>query len=64
MLKIVKLIDLAMITIPFAACWYGYYSYQVYAKFGIMAIPQILLSSGGGQIPSIDDHAGSGAGRA
>ena len=34
MLKIVKLIDLAMITIPFAACWYGYYSYQVYAKFG------------------------------
>ena len=34
MLKIVKLIDLVMITIPFAACWYGYYSYQVYAKFG------------------------------
>ena len=32
MLKIVKLIDLAMITIPFAACWYGYYSYQVYAN--------------------------------
>lgn len=34
MLKFVKFVDLVMITIPFAACWYGYYSYQVYAKFG------------------------------
>ena len=34
MLKIVKVIDLVMITIPFALCWELYYSYQVYAKFG------------------------------
>ena len=34
MLKIVKIIDLVMITIPFALCWELYYSYQVYAKFG------------------------------
>ena len=34
MLKIVKVIDLVMITIPFALCWDLYYSYQVYAKFG------------------------------
>ena len=32
MLKIVKIIDLIMITIPFALCWELYYSYQVYAK--------------------------------
>ena len=29
-----KVVDLIFITLPFAACWYGYYSYQVYAKFG------------------------------
>ena len=34
MLKIAKIIDLVMITIPFALCWELYYSYQVYAKFG------------------------------
>ena len=34
MLKIVKVIDLVMITIPFALCWELYYSYRVYAKFG------------------------------
>ena len=34
MLKFVKVIDLIMITIPFALCWELYYSYQVYAKFG------------------------------
>lgn len=34
MLKIVKIIDLVMITIPFALCWELYYSYQVYVKFG------------------------------
>ena len=34
MVKIVKIIDLVMITIPFALCWELYYSYQVYAKFG------------------------------
>ena len=34
MLKIVKIIDLVMITIPFALCWELYYSYRVYAKFG------------------------------
>ena len=34
MLKIVKIIDLVMITIPCALCWELYYSYQVYAKFG------------------------------
>lgn len=34
MLKVVKIIDLIMITIPFALCWDLYYSYQVYAKFG------------------------------
>ena len=34
MLKVVKIIDLIMITIPFALCWELYYSYQVYAKFG------------------------------
>ena len=33
MLKIAKIIDLVMITIPFALCWELYYSYQVYAKF-------------------------------
>ena len=32
MLKIVKIIDLVMITIPFALCWELYYSYQVYAS--------------------------------
>ncbi len=31
MLKIVKIIDLVMITIPFALCWELYYSYQIYA---------------------------------
>ena len=34
MLRIVKILDVLMIELPFAACWFLYYSNQTYAKFG------------------------------
>ena len=33
MLRVVKILDVLMIELPFAACWLLYYSEQVYAKF-------------------------------
>ena len=34
MLRVVKILDVLMIELPFAACWFLYYSNQTYAKFG------------------------------
>lgn len=33
MLRVVKILDVLMIELPFAACWFLYYSEQVYTKF-------------------------------
>ena len=33
MLRVVKILDVLMIELPFAACWFLYYSNQVYARF-------------------------------
>lgn len=32
MLRIVKVLDVLMIELPFAACWFLYYSEQIYKK--------------------------------
>ena len=34
MLRIVKILNVLMIELPFAACWFLYYSNQTYARFG------------------------------
>lgn len=34
MLRVVKILNVLMIELPFAACWFLYYSNQTYAKFG------------------------------
>ncbi len=34
MLRIVKVLDVLMIELPFAACWFLYYSEQIYKKVG------------------------------
>ena len=33
LLRIVKVLDAALITIPFALCWYLYYAERVYSPF-------------------------------
>ena len=33
MLRVVKILDVLMIELPFAACWLLYYSEQVHTKF-------------------------------
>ena len=46
MLRVVKILDVVLITIPFAACWFLYYSNQVYAKFswkGNLAILALFM---------------------
>ena len=34
MLRVVKILNVLMIELPFAACWFLYYSNQTYARFG------------------------------